>query len=65
MQMVVNVNMNLHLWFGGYWGVGEREGDARGIRSEDVTFSLFCWRRFDFPAHMLVNDVTGSWERTQ
>lgn len=62
---VVNVNMNLHLWLGCYWGVGEREGDAGGFRSEDVTFSHLCWRRCDFLAHMLVDDLTSSWERTQ
>lgn len=61
----LNVSMNLHLWLRCYRGVGQREGDAGGFRSEDVVFSLLCWSRCDSLAHVLVDDVTCSWERIQ
>ena len=64
-HQLVNVNMNPHLWLWCYGGVGEREGDAGGFRSEDFILWLFWWRGCDFLAHMLVNDITSSWERTE
>lgn len=57
-----NVNIDLHLWLWGYWGVRERESNAGGFRSEEVILSLLCRRRRDFLAHVLVDNVTSSWK---
>lgn len=63
--MSFNVNLPPHLWLWGNWRVCKGEGNTGGLRRENVVFLFFSGRCCEFLAHVLVNNNTSSWGKTQ